>query len=59
MTSEWDPILTPDRQVYADLRINGDLLELRLARTPNYTIVMDAKVIPHLIKILQRMDVRV
>lgn len=59
MTSEWDPILTPNGQVYADLRINEEKLEIRLARTPNYTIVMDAKVIPHLIKILQRMQVRV
>jgi hypothetical protein len=59
MISEWDPILTPSMKVYADLRLNEQWLEIKLAESSNYTIKLDAKVIPQLIKILQRMEVKV
>lgn len=59
MTSEWDPILRPNMDVYAELRINDGRLELQFDRHPNITVSLDAKVIPQLIKILERMERRV
>ena len=56
MTSEWDPILTPKLTEYAWLRVNDSKLEIKMANHPTYTIVMDAKAIPQMIKILERLD---
>lgn len=56
MISEWDPILTPNLAEYAWLRLNEGRMELRFASHPDYTIFMDAKAIPQMIKILERMN---
>lgn len=54
--SEWDPILTPALTEYGWVRQNGNMLEIKLASFPTYTINVDAKAIPQLIKILQRLE---
>lgn len=54
MISEWDPILTPSNQPYMELRLNNGSLEVRFVRMPSYIVRMDERVIPQLIKALQR-----
>ena len=54
--SEWDPILTPSMQEYAWVRVVGKQLQIKLAPYEQFTLVMDAKAIPQLIKILSRLE---
>lgn len=54
--SEWDPIITPALTEYGWVRQNGSMLEIKLASAPSYTINVDARAIPQLIKILQRLE---
>ena len=56
MTSDWDPILTPKLSEYAWMRVNEENLEIVMCRHPELTITFDAKVIPQMIKILERMN---
>lgn len=59
MKSEWDPILTENLKEYANVRLNEGRLEIQFASLLGYTLCMDAKIIPQLIKALQRMEKRV
>ena len=59
MKSEWDPILTENLKEYANVRLNEGRLEIQFESLQGYTMSMDAKIIPQLIKALQRMEKRV
>ena len=59
MISEWDPILTPAMREYALVRLNDKLLEIKLDSCKDITIRLDAKVIPQLRKILERLDTEI
>lgn len=59
LEAEWDPILTPGMTEYAWVRVRGHLLQIKVRNLPSIIFQMDAKAIPQLIKILQRLDKRV
>lgn len=54
-TTEWESIITPTLREYAWVRVHDNLLELKFA-AHDYTITMDAKAIPQLIRILQSLE---
>lgn len=55
LQSEWDPVLTPGLKEYLLIRLNGDVLEIKTARSPSATLHIDAKAIPQIISILTRL----
>jgi len=55
MISEWDPILTTKGlEVYAEVRLNEDKIELRLR--DSYIVKLDKRSVPQLIKALERIE---
>jgi hypothetical protein len=56
MISEWDPILTPNLTEYALVRLNNDILEIKFAKQPRFSVIIDKGAIPQLIKILERLN---
>jgi len=56
LQSEWNPILTPLLSEYAWVRLNDNMLEIKLATCPNITTKLDSRAIPQLIKALSRLE---
>lgn len=59
LEKEWEPIFTPSMAEYARVRVRGHMLQMKVKNIPSIIFQMDAKVIPQLIKILQRLDTQV
>jgi hypothetical protein len=58
-TYEWEPILKTNMDVYAEVRLNETMLEIKPYPDKNIVMGVDAKCIPQLIKILQRMESKI
>ena len=56
LQSEWDPILTPKLSEYAWVRLNDNMLEIKLAACSDITTMLDSRAIPQLIKALSRLE---
>jgi hypothetical protein len=56
---EWNPILTSNMDVYVEVRLNGTMLEIKPYPDKDIVMRLDAKCIPQLIKILQKMENRI